>query len=61
INTDVSANTLVAYFTNIDFEGTHTASEIAGFHVMLTDGDQYTQPVDTTWYDYRSISACRLF
>jgi len=62
IRTDGSTNTLVVYFTDPGFDpGTHNPSEIDGFHVVLTDGAQYTQPADDTWYDYRSISAYTLF
>jgi hypothetical protein len=58
--TNGATNTLVAYFTGLDL-GTHSASEIGGFHVVLTDGTQYVQPSDDTWYDYRSISAYGTF
>jgi hypothetical protein len=56
-----SLNTLEVFFTDLDL-GTHSPSEIAGFHVVLSDGAQYEPqtPFDT-WYDYRSISAYTLF
>lgn len=62
INNSGGANSLVVYFTDPGFDlGTHSPTEIAGFHVVLTDGAQYTQPPNDTWYDCRSISAYALF
>jgi hypothetical protein len=57
IYTNGSTNTLEVLFTDLNL-GTHSSSEIRGFHVVLTDGAQYAPE---TGYDFRSISAYTSF
>jgi hypothetical protein len=57
---NAGANTFTIDFSDLDL-GTHDPSEIYGFHVVLTDGAQYTQPPDDTYYDNRSISEYKTF
>jgi hypothetical protein len=49
----ITTNTLLILASELDL-GSYTLSDVAGFHIVLTDGEQYA-PYDT-WYDNRSIS-----
>jgi len=59
LNTNGALNTLNISAAELGDLGSYAFSDIAGFHVILTDGDQYA-PEDT-YYDHRSISAYKLF
>jgi len=49
----VTTNTLQMTASELDL-GSYSLSDVAGFHIVLTDGEQYA-PYET-WYDHRSIS-----
>jgi hypothetical protein len=58
LNTGGTSNTVNLSVDDLDL-GSYAFSDIAGFHVILTDGAQYA-PEDT-YFDHRSISAYEVF
>jgi hypothetical protein len=54
LKVDGTTNTLQLAATGLEL-GTHAFADIAGFHLVLTDGAQYAPEV--TQYDNRSVSA----
>jgi hypothetical protein len=57
LNVDGSTNTLVIQTADLDL-GSFTWGDINGFHLVLTDGIQYSPEEN---YDYQSVSSFELF
>ena len=59
LNTDGFTNNILQIQSTDLALGTFTWNDISGFHIVLTDGLQYSPNED--WWDHRSISAYELF